>query len=630
MKEIILNIFKKRTYLSAFIITVLLLFLIVISKNTIFIPLFKKNLIENTLDEVTKISNHISRTINFNNLKSENIDANLQMILEEFKINKLHYFSKNGHILYSTKKNNIGTYITQDYFLEIISKGNIHSNLKYIIPKDSSEIPLTLLEIYIPIMDDGIFTGAFEFYYDITDKISSFDNNVEKLNSYIVIFNFAFFLLIFSLLYFISKNNLKDVKYKADLENFKDIIDETNAYIFTKDTKGCYTFANKLVLELFNIPLEELVGKDDSSFFDLEISNELKKNDELVMKNGQSIEKEELNIVKETGDANTYWSVKRPLYNKDGKIVGMAGISTDITDRKRLEKEIQEQKDLLHIILDNVDAYIYIKDVNRTFRYVNVTTAELFGKPTEEIIGYKDTDVLPKEMADIFWESDRAVFSKNKKVSTEEEIIDPKGKVKHYWSTKVPYELNEENFLIGFSSDITEIHNLKETLKKDAITDALTSLYNRRHFNSIVEKEYKRSIRQNIKMSIIMFDIDHFKKINDTYGHSVGDMILVESSKVYQSKIREEDSVFRIGGEEFTIVLPHTNTSEAVALSERIRVSIENKVFETEQKDKVSITISFGVSGLVDTDEKFEDILLRADTALYEAKKSGRNKVIAC
>ena len=623
VRKIILNIFTNKTYVSALLLTIFLLFLIMILKNTIFVPLFKKDLIDTTLTEATKVSKHLSRTVTLNSSTNINIDAEMKMILEEFRINKIHFYASDGTVLYSTFKESIGTTPSGKYFQEIVAKGKIYSNVK------DSDPSIVLIEVYIPIMQDNKFIGAYEFYYDISNKIIKFENNVKQVTFYMNFFNISFFLIIFALLYFASKNNLEDIKYKNELKNFKNIIDETKAYIFTKDINGCYTFANKLVLELFNVSLEELIGKNDSSFFDLELSNELKKNDTLVMQKGQYIEKEELNVVKETGEHKIYWSVKRPLYNKNGKIIGMSGISTDITERKMLVREIKEQKELLNIILDNVDGHIYIKDMNRKFKYVNARTAELFEKPIEKIIGNKDTDVLPKEMADIFWESDKEVFNKNEKVSTEETVIDPKGEEKHYWSTKLPYDLDGEKFLIGFSSDITEIYNLKEKLRKDSITDSLTGLYNKRHFDDVAQKEYKRSIRQDIEMTIMIFDIDYFKQINDNYGHLVGDLILKELSDIFRLHVRDEDILCRVGGEEFAIILPYTNKEKSCELAERIRIIIQNNVFITEENDKISITISFGVSSITKMDKKYEDIFARADKALYQAKKTGRNKVVS-
>lgn len=126
-----------------------------------------------------------------------------------------------------------------------------------------------------------------------------------------------------------------------ELNSLKTLLNEVGAYIFTKDLEGKYTFANNLVLELFNQPLENVIGKDDSHFFDLNISNSLRENDLRVLKNGEVIEKEERNIIKSSGEVKIYWTVKKPLYDKNGKIKGMCGISTDITESHNLKENLK-------------------------------------------------------------------------------------------------------------------------------------------------------------------------------------------------------------------------------------------------------------------------------------------------
>ena len=120
---------------------------------------------------------------------------------------------------------------------------------------------------------------------------------------------------------------------------FKCALNEIGAYIYTKDINGCYTFANTLVLELFGLPLDQVIGKDDSHFFDLAHSNELRVNDRKVMDNGEIVENEETNFIKDSDEIKVYWSVKKPLRNDDDEIIGMCGVSTDITAKKKTEKE---------------------------------------------------------------------------------------------------------------------------------------------------------------------------------------------------------------------------------------------------------------------------------------------------
>jgi len=625
----LLNILKNRLYMSTLLASILFITSIIVLKNYVFIPLFKKELTNNILEETKRISLHLSRTIDIVNTKKNNIE--IKRISKEFGIKKLHYFSKDATIVFSTEKEKIGKNYKNNLPMSIINKGNISSKIIYAkepMIKGEALLP-PHIENYVPIKRQNNIIGIFKFYYDITDKLNVFNRNIEQVNLYVNLLNSIFLIIVFYLLYFSNNNKLKNVEYQKELERLNDILNETNGYIYAKDLDGCYTFANKLVLNLFNISAKELMGKNDFNVFDLKTAEELRKNDTSVMKENKLIKKEEQVLLKETNEIKIYWSVKKPLYDKKGIIIGMTGISVDITERKKLEKELNEQKEFLNIILNNVDAYISIKDEKRKFRYANANTAELFGKVVEDVIGKQDSEFLPKEIADKLWESDKSVFDTNEKIATEVTIKDTKGQIKHYWSIKVPYTLNEEKLVISFSSDITEIHILKEKLKKEVITDSLTNLYNKRHFNLVALTEFKRSKRQNIVLSLIIIDIDYFKQINDRYGHNIGDIVLTKASQVFQSLIRQEDTLCRIGGEEFAIILPCTSLSKSIVLAERIRIFTEEQVFKLDEAKKVSITISLGVSSMSPEDKKYEDILMRADKALYQAKKISRNRVVS-
>lgn len=166
---------------------------------------------------------------------------------------------------------------------------------------------------------------------------------------------------------------------QAELQNLRTVLDEVGAYVFTKDVDGRYTYANRYVLQLFGRPLADVIGKDDSHFFDLESSDQLRQNDRLVMDHGQVIEREEINYLKPSGDKRIYWTVKKPMHDAHGRIVGMCGISTDITERKRLETELARQRALLQTVLNNVDALIYIRDDQHRYHYVNEKLVALFG-----------------------------------------------------------------------------------------------------------------------------------------------------------------------------------------------------------------------------------------------------------
>jgi diguanylate cyclase (GGDEF)-like protein len=168
---------------------------------------------------------------------------------------------------------------------------------------------------------------------------------------------------------------------------------------------------------------------------------------------------------------------------------------------------------------------------------------------------------------------------------------------------------------------ITKIKHLSQQ-------DPLTHAFNRRHLNTLAEKEIMRSNKNGKALSIIMLDIDHFKKVNDMYGHAAGDQALLTCVEVIKNTVRASDFVGRLGGEEFCIVLPDTQLKDAQALAERIRQKLENTSVLWENK-VIPITASFGISSLGENNQsQWSKLLNNADQAMYMAKNNGRNKVM--
>ncbi|HEY3475040.1 MAG TPA: GGDEF domain-containing protein [Anaerolineales bacterium] len=159
-----------------------------------------------------------------------------------------------------------------------------------------------------------------------------------------------------------------------------------------------------------------------------------------------------------------------------------------------------------------------------------------------------------------------------------------------------------------------------------AATDPLTGLYNRRQFFSLGAYELPRARRLNQHLSILAIDVDYFKKINDTHGHLMGDELLCSAAKIFQSNLREQDILARIGGDEFVVLLPDTNLYEAASVAERIRLSTEGLLIQSEQYS-ARVTISIGVATLAPDMPDLDALLSRCDEALYAAKRAGRARV---
>jgi len=187
-------------------------------------------------------------------------------------------------------------------------------------------------------------------------------------------------------------------------------------------------------------------------------------------------------------------------------------------------------------------------------------------------------------------------------------------------------ENNKINYIYLTVQDVTEIAAYEQKLITMNTRDGLTGIFNRRYLEAKLKEECDRHIRYNRPLSLIMLDIDHFKKINDTHGHQAGDFILKSLASTIDERIRAVDIVARYGGEEFCCLLPETTSESALALAEFLRMGIETEIYHFKDKS-IKITISQGVSDLSEGIDSAEALLKMADDGLYESKRLGRNKV---
>jgi len=298
-----------------------------------------------------------------------------------------------------------------------------------------------------------------------------------------------------------------------------------------------------------------------------------------------------------------------------------------ISLESRVDTEIQKIKSILDaqdniIILSNKET---INIVNKRFlEFFKVDSIEEFINSYNSIFdlfikeyGFISKDILSKN--DSYYE-----FIKN--LAEVDSVI----KIKNSQNEDRIFTINIDNydesndFYVVSLTDITEIKEKSNLLEYQASHDTLTGLFNRNKFNSLLGKEIRRSSRYRNNLSLILFDIDFFKIVNDEYGHQIGDEVLKEIAKLITQNVREHDTIVRWGGEEFLLLLPETDLKGASIVAEKIRITIYK---QSLTKFKLNITASFGVSILKDDDTE-ESFISRSDEALYEAKETGRNKVV--
>lgn len=281
----------------------------------------------------------------------------------------------------------------------------------------------------------------------------------------------------------------------------------------------------------------------------------------------------------------------------------------------KLIKEIARAEGIISAIGDGVSI------LDRTFKilYQNQAEKDMMGVHVGEFC-YK---AYAKKQG-ICGRCPVALTFKDGRIHTVQRELQTEKEIRYAEITASPLKDSKGNIIAGIEvvRDITERKSIEKELKRLATTDKLTGALNRTKFQETIEKEIERFKRYNQTLSIMLFDIDDFKEVNDRNGHIVGDYVLKTIAGIVRENIRKIDYFVRWGGEEFVVLSSGTQISKAHALAERIRNVIENYEFENVGK----VTVSFGVTEFKERDTE-DSFIKRADDAMYEAKKKGKNRV---
>ena len=332
------------------------------------------------------------------------------------------------------------------------------------------------------------------------------------------------------------------------------------------------------------------------------------------------------------------WQLARGFsdFDEQGKLCGMAGILVDVTQHKRAEIALETSRRQLQTIVDSVPALIAFWDRDYRIQISNRTYLDWFGFRAEEIRGKQFREIFGDELFEANLPQMEAVLS-GEPQQFERTLERPLGTIRHFQVSYVPYR--DGGNVLGFFSlvtDITARKNAEESLALTAnkmsylaLHDALTGLPNRLLLEDRLTLTLARSKRTKEHFAVFFLDLDHFKDINDRLGHAAGDELLRKIAQRLVSVVREDDTVCRQGGDEFIILMPHIESDEqAVSLAERVlravRVPYEVRLGSAESY--VTATFSLGIAVYPDDGTTHEQLVQRADEAMYVAKKAGRNR----
>lgn len=380
---------------------------------------------------------------------------------------------------------------------------------------------------------------------------------------------------------------------------------------------------NKAHQTLTGISLETIRNKTPEELLGEELGRKIAWNYAECVKAGQPVSYEE--TLHLPGGKKTLSTTLNPVF-ENSKVQYIVGSSQDITERKQMEKVLQESEERFRIILENLPGAVFTHDLEGRFLLVNMLACRQTGYSREELLQMKVEDIDPQASAheDILniWQKLKPGHSF--KVETTQTRKD---------GSQYPAEvlvnaitMDGQPAMLAVAFDISERKAAEESLRFLATTDELTGLCNRRHFIMAVRNELERAHRYQKIFSLLMLDIDYFKKINDTYGHGGGDEILRHFAHLIRKSFRQIDIPGRVGGEEFSIILPHTDLDGAYAIAERFRQCIENTP-TIYQGNRIYFTVSIGAASYREYIKSEDEIFRMADNALYKAKSRGRNLV---
>ncbi len=316
----------------------------------------------------------------------------------------------------------------------------------------------------------------------------------------------------------------------------------------------------------------------------------------------------------------------------DGQALRVAGTGMDITARKQAEAEIARLSEWNKLLLNSAGDGIYGVDRNGMCTFVNPAALTILGYSEEELLGKNTHQIFHHHLADgsAYAEEDCPIDLTRRdgiQRKVEDAFIRRNGEVFPVQLSVTPMHENAQ--LIGAEvvfQDITRRKAMEQELMHLATTDPLTGVANRRHFIEQFEMELARIKRSGKSAAFLMVDIDHFKNVNDTYGHAIGDAVLQHLAELSRRRLRRIDLFGRLGGEEFGILLSGTDGAQAFQFAEDFRRHVAVTPAQSS-KGEIPFTISIGVAEFKASDSAPDSILARADVALYRAKDAGRNRV---
>jgi diguanylate cyclase (GGDEF)-like protein/PAS domain S-box-containing protein/putative nucleotidyltransferase with HDIG domain len=414
-------------------------------------------------------------------------------------------------------------------------------------------------------------------------------------------------------------------------------VEQSPSIVVITDLKGNIEYVNPMFCQLTGYTRNEILGKSTRVLKSGKVAPSVYANLWAKLTAGADWQGEFLNR-KKSGEL--YWeaAVISAIRSPKGPVERYLKVAEDITSQKALEDELKASQERYERVVMAMRGFVFtvLMENGKPVRTVHYPC-------TQEVTGYTAAEyhANPALWFSMIVEEDRAavtrqieaVENEKKTYSVEHRILHKNGAIRWLRNVSVP-TLDEKRQLTSYDGLVTDITELKEAeaqrdrlldeTQRLATRDALTGLYSRRVFDDELNRAWQIGERRGLPLSLLMLDLDHFKVLNDTYGHQVGDQVLTEASRLIRSTVRAGDTVVRYGGDEIVVILPLTGIEETHRAGERLLDAFRRHTFCQGIHD-LRTTVSIGAASGTGSGQPAPQILMRADQALYRAKQSGSN-----
>ncbi len=423
----------------------------------------------------------------------------------------------------------------------------------------------------------------------------------------------------------LSERKRQEAALRATETSYQKLVETAHEGIWMVDVEDRATFVNQRMADLLGYTVEEMLGRSPSEFYFSEAGRQ--ERDEHRKRSREGI-RESREVVYRRRDGEPLWAVvaTTPILRDGNRLEGILGMVTDITARVKAEENLRASERLFRSLFNESPAGQILSSSDRKIVAVNRAFCEMTGYTESEILqqGW-DAITPPDDQGGIFASFERLWSGELNAMQMERRYLRKDGSV--LWGqvsvARVPDDSGRARYVIDQVQNISDRKQAQQALEHQALHDALTGLPNRVLARDRLDQAILLARRQQTRVALLIIDLDHFKEVNDTFGHQAGDQLLRQVGERFMAELRETDTVARLGGDEFAIVLLAADAAAAGLVAGKLLAALERPFIVEGQA--LDVGASIGIAVYPDHADTADSLLRRADIAMYVAKQSRRS-----